>query len=59
MLVGHYQMGSPTIIISHITRALANSDQGKSLTVVNIPLTAEAAMIGIRVVPGANDQWRG
>ena len=52
-------MGSPTIMISHITRALANSDQGRSLTGVNIPLTTEAGMIGIRVVPGANDQSRG
>ena len=46
-------MGSLTIIISHITRALANSDQEKSLTGVNTPRTAEAGVIGIRVVSEA------
>ena len=59
MLVEHYQMASPTIMISLITRPLANCDQGKSLTGVNIPLTAETGVIGIRAVPGASDQWRG
>ena len=38
-------------MISHITRALANSDREKPLTGVNTPLTAEAGVIGIRVVP--------
>ena len=56
MLVGHYQIENPTIIISHIKRTLANSDQGRSLTGVNTPLTAKAGAIGIRVVPGANHQ---
>jgi len=46
-------------MISHITRALANSDQGKSLMGVNTPLTAEVGVIGIRVQPRANDQWWG
>lgn len=52
-------MGSPTIMISHVKRASANSDQGKSLMGVNTPLTAEAGLIKIRVVPRARDQWRG
>ena len=56
MLVGHYQIQNPTIIILHIKRALANSDQRRSLTGVNTPLTAKAGVIGIRVVPGASHQ---
>jgi len=45
-------------MISHITRGSVNSDQGKSLTVMNT-LTAKSGVIGIRAVPGASDQWRG
>lgn len=57
MLVEYYQMENPTIIISHKTRASANSDQEKSLTGVNTPLPEDAGVIWIRAVPGASDQW--